>query len=256
MSKPVKERLDLALVRRGLVESREQAKRLIMAGEVRVGTEIWDKPSAAIAVDREIYLAQKARFVGRGGLKLEAALDEFRISAKGKRCFDAGASTGGFTDCLLQRGAALVHAYDVGTNQLAWKLRQDPRVISREQFNVRYLKPTDLGEEVDLVVLDLSFISLTQVLPACWGIMAQDGDCICLIKPQFELSRGLVGKGGIVRDESLRQEAPAKVRHFAQSQLAAIWAGLIDSPITGGDGNREFLAWLRKEPLPSGAPQD
>lgn len=242
-----KERLDQALLRLGLAESREQAKRLILAGEVRVGTEVWDKPSAIAPSDRTITVKEKPRFVGRGGLKLEAALDAFGISVEGKTCFDAGASTGGFTDCLLQRGAARVHAYDVGTNQLVWKIRSDPRVNAREQFNVRHMKPEDVGEPVDLVVLDVSFISLALILPPCWRLLKPQSDVICLIKPQFELAKKEVGKGGIVKDPALHEKAVDKIRHFTENDLHGRWRQHIDSPIHGADGNREFLAWLQPE---------
>jgi 23S rRNA (cytidine1920-2'-O)/16S rRNA (cytidine1409-2'-O)-methyltransferase len=155
-----------------------------------------------------------------------------------------GASTGGFTDCLLQRGASRVHAVDVGTNQLVWKLRNDPRVISREQFNARNLTAEDLGEKVHLAVMDLSFISLTKVLPAVFGVLTEDGSVVCLIKPQFELQREDVAKGGIVRDPVLHQQAIEKIRGFVTVQHGRQWRGLIPSPITGMDGNQEFLAWL------------
>lgn len=242
---PNKERLDLALVRLGLADSREQAKRLILAGEVKVGTEIWDKPSAVPPHGGEISVKERPRFVSRGGLKLEAALEHFGIPVEGKCCFDAGASTGGFTDCLLQTGARHVYAFDVGTNQLAWKIRSDPRVTAREQFNVRHMRPEDVGEAVDLVVLGLSFISLTKILPACWKILAPGADVVCLIKPQFELERHEVGKGGIVKDPALRDKAVAKIKEFIESTLPARWCGVMGSPVQGADGNQEFLAWLK-----------
>ena len=240
-----KERLDQHLVRVGLAPSREQAKRLIIAGEVQIGSHTWDKPSAIVPSDATVTVKEKPKFVGRGGLKLEAALEHFGIATEGKICFDAGASTGGFTDCLLQRGASRVHAFDVGTNQLVWKLRSDPRVNVREKFNVRHMELDDVGELVELVVLDVSFISLTLILPACWKILARDADVVCLIKPQFELEREDVSKGGIVRDASLRERAVAKIREFAEHSLNAKWRGVMDSPITGTDGNHEFLAWLQ-----------
>nr|MCU0797606.1 TlyA family RNA methyltransferase [Akkermansiaceae bacterium] len=158
-------------------------------------------------------------------------------------CLDIGASTGGFTDCLLQRGAARVHAVDVGTNQLAWKIRSDPRVVVKEQFNARTLTEADLGERVKLVVIDVSFISLTKILPAAFGVLEDGGSIVCLIKPQFELDRDDIGKGGIVRDPALHERAVTKIRDFVAAQGRG-WKGLIDSPITGTDGNREFLAWL------------
>ncbi len=240
----VTERADALLVARGLCDSREQAKRLIMAGEVRYGTERVAKPSTKLPLEAELTVVQRPRFVGRGGLKLEGALDAFEIDPSGLVCLDLGASTGGFTDCLLQRGAQRVHAVDVGTNQLAWKLRQDPRVVSKEKFNARNLVEADLGERVDLVVMDLSFISLTKVLPAAFGVLREGGSVVCLIKPQFELSKGEVGKGGIVREPGLRDKAVESIRAFVTGDLRREWRGVIASPITGADGNVEFLAWL------------
>lgn len=238
-------RLDQALVQRGLCQSREQAKRLIMAGEVTVDDHPATKPGMTISEDARLHVKTPPKFVSRGGLKLERALDHFGIDAEGKVCLDVGSSTGGFTDCLLQRGAAKVFAFDVGTNQLAWKLRSDPRVISRENFNVRHLKPDDVGEPVDLLVADVSFISLTLVLPPALTVVKPGGDCIALIKPQFELSKNEVGKGGIVRDPALHERACAKIRAFIESDPRLAWKELIESPIQGTDGNREFLAWFQ-----------
>ena len=238
------ERADTLLVARGLCDSREQGKRLILAGEVRSGDRIIDKPSTKLPLAAPLEVREKPRFVGRGGFKLEGALDAFAINPTGWVCLDVGASTGGFTDCLLQRGASRVHAIDVGTNQLVWKLRNDPRVISREQFNARNLTAEDLGEKVQLAVMDLSFISLTKVLPAVFGVLAEDGSVVCLIKPHFELRREDVAKGGIVKDPALHQQAIEKIRGFVTVQHARQWRGLIPSPITGMDGNQEFLAWL------------
>lgn len=240
------ERIDTLLVQRGLCDSREQAKRLILAGEVRSGDRIIDKASTKLSPDVELTLKEKPKFVGRGGLKIEGALDGFGIDPTGWVCMDVGASTGGFTDCLLQRGAAKVHAIDVGTNQLVWKLRNDPRVISREQFNARHMTPEDIGEPIQLAVMDLSFISLTKVLPAVFSVMADDGQVVCLIKPQFELSREEVAKGGIVRDPALHDKAVAKIRDFVADQEGWEWKGVMDSPIKGGDGNVEFLARLSR----------
>ncbi len=241
-----KERLDQALFLRGLCDSRETAKRLILAGEVRVaGHEGLLKPGLKVAADAVIEVRSRPKFVGRGGLKLERALDEFGLAVEGKVALDAGASTGGFTDCLLQRGAARVYAYDVGSNQLAWKLRSDPRVVSREGFNLRHLRPGDLPEPVDLVVVDVSFISLTLILGPVFGVLKPEGDLVCLIKPQFELRKEQVGKGGIVRDPALHEEAVAKVRVHVVETLGKCWRGMVPSPISGTDGNTEFLAWLR-----------
>ncbi|MBG69654.1 MAG: TlyA family rRNA (cytidine-2'-O)-methyltransferase [Roseibacillus sp.] len=239
------ERADLILVTRGLCDSREQAKRLIMAGEVMRGTERVAKASTLIGSEEELTVLQRPRYVGRGGLKLEGALKAFEIDPEGYVCLDLGASTGGFTDCLLQHGAKRVHAIDVGTNQLAWKLRNDSRVRVKEQFNGRYLTADDLGEQVNLVVMDLSFISLTKVLPAAMRVLQPSGEVICLIKPQFELSRDEVGKGGIVRDPDLREKAVSKIRGYVREGLKGVWVNCVESSITGMDGNVEYLARLR-----------
>ena len=238
------ERVDVLLVARGLCDSREQARRLILAGEVRSGDRKIDKPGTKLPEDTPLEVQEKPRYVSRGGLKLEAALAAFGIDPTGWTCLDVGASTGGFTDCLLQHGAARVHAVDVGTNQLVWKLRSDPRVLAKEQFNARHMTPEDIGEKVRLAVMDLSFISLTKVLPAVFPLLDGEGTIVCLIKPQFELERADISKGGIVRDPALHERAVEKIRHFVTEDLGQKWLGLIDSPITGTDGNREFLAWL------------
>ena len=251
------ERADFVLVARGLCESREQAKRLIMAGEVMRGTERVAKPSTLIGSEEELTVLQRPRYVGRGGMKLEGALKAFEVDPEGWVCLDLGASTGGFTDCLLQHGAKRVHAVDVGTNQLAWKLRNDSRVEVKEQFNGRYLTESDLGERVDLVVMDLSFISLTKVLPAAMGVLQPSGEIICLIKPQFELSRDEVGKGGIVRDADLHEKAVEKIRSYIREELQGEWVDCVESPITGMDGNLEYLARLRQaEIAPVNCPTD
>ena len=181
-----KQRLDILLVSRNLVESRELAQRLIIAGEVSVGGHPSTKPGLKVNEDADITIRNRPRYVSRGGLKMEGALNAFPVSAEGKVCLDIGASTGGFTDCLLQHGAARVHAIDVGTNQLVWKLRQDPRVIVKEKFNARYMTPEDIGEQVDLIVSDVSFISLKKILPAAFPLLKKGGDALVLIKPQFE----------------------------------------------------------------------
>jgi len=240
----MKERVDALLVARGLCESREQAKRLVLAGEVRNGDRLVEKPSVMLALDAPLEIKEKLKFVGRGGLKLEGALEHFQVDVTGLVCADVGASTGGFTDCLLQRGALRVHALDVGTNQLAWKIRSDPRVQVKEKFNARHMQLEDIGEAVDLAVMDLSFISLTKVLPAVFAVIKPEGQVICLIKPQFELERGDIGKGGIVRDPLLHEIAVKKIREFVAESGEKKWRGLMESPITGTDGNREFLAWL------------
>ena len=241
-----KERLDQLIVSRGLSDSREQARRLVLAGEVQVGGIHGNlKPGQKIPDDSEITIKSKPKYVGRGGLKIEKGLDEFAINAEGIVALDAGASTGGFTDCLLQRGAEKVYAYDVGKNQLAWKLRNDPRVISREGFNIRHMQSDDLPEKVDLAVIDVSFISLTLILPPVFEVLKPEGSVICLIKPQFELKKEQVGKGGIVRESNLHDEAVEKIRRFVEEVLEKRWLGLTVSPISGGDGNVEFLAWLK-----------
>ncbi len=240
-----KDRIDALLVARGLCDSREQAKRLVLAGEVRSGDRIIDKPSTQLLPDAPLEIKEKPRYVGRGGLKLEGALDAFQMDPSGWICIDVGASTGGFTDCLLQRGAARVHAVDVGTNQLVWKLRNDPRVIVKEQFNARHMVLEDIGEKCRLAVMDLSFISLTKVLPAVFSVLESGGSVVCLIKPQFELQREDITRGGIVRDPALHERAVEKIRHFVTMEHACDWLGLIPSPITGMDGNQEFLAWIK-----------
>lgn len=238
-------RLDQALVQQGLCPSREQAKRLIIAGEVSVNGHPSTKPGLLIPDDAVLHIKTPPKFVSRGGLKLEGALEHFGIDVTGKTCLDIGSSTGGFTDCLLQRGAVKVYAFDVGTNQLVWKLRSDPRVVSRENFNVRHMKPEDVGELVDVLVGDLSFISLTLVLPAALAAVRPGGDCLLLVKPQFELSRDEVGKGGIVREPELHQKACHKIQSFVQSNDHLEWKGITESSIQGTDGNREYLAWFQ-----------
>ena len=240
-----KERVDSMLVARGLCDSREQAKRLIMAGEVFTESDRVAKPSQKMSDEVVLRVRDRPKYVGRGGFKIEGALKEFGINPTGWICADLGASTGGFTDCLLQEGATKVHALDVGTNQLVWKLRSDERVVSKERFNARNLVVEDIGERVNLVVMDLSFISLTKVLPAAFGILEEGGSVISLIKPQFELSRGEVGKGGIVREPELHEKAVEKIKKFVTEDLRREWVGLMTSPITGTDGNVEFLAWMR-----------
>lgn len=239
-------RLDLALVDQGLCPSREQAKRLIMAGEVLVGEEVVSKPGWLVRRDAALRVRQPPRFVSRGGLKLEGALDHFGLDVTGLVALDIGASTGGFTDCLLQRGAARVYAFDVGTNQMVWKLRSDPRVICRENFNVRHLQPEDLPEAIDLIVADVSFISLTLVLPGPIAALKPGGQAVVLVKPQFELSREEIGAGGIVRDPALHAKACARLQAFVEARPELRWHGLVESSIQGTDGNREFLAWFSK----------
>lgn len=239
-----KERLDLLLVRRGLCPSREKAQRLIMAGEVFSGGTRLDKAGQTLAGDTPLEVRAAERYVGRGALKLEGALVHFALDPSGLTCLDVGASTGGFTDCLLQHGATKVYALDVGHGQLDWKIRRDPRVVVREHCNARHLQPADLPEKVQLIVADVSFISLTLVLPPAAALLTHGGMIVALIKPQFELSRAEVGRGGVVRDDAARQKAVQKIRDFAL-RLGWVWGGVVDSPVAGADGNRELLCLLR-----------
>ncbi len=240
-----KQRLDVLVVSLGLCDSREQAQRLIIAGEVTVKGQAVTKPGTKVDDSLPIVVKNKPKYVSRGGLKLEGALQAFPVKAEGKICLDIGSSTGGFTDCLLQNGAIRVHAVDVGTNQLVWKLRTDPRVVVKEQFNARYMTPADLGEKVQLIVSDVSFISLTKILPAAYDCLEEGGDMLVLIKPQFELQPEDIGPGGIVRDPVLHQRAVDKIHDFVTNELHREWMGVADSPIKGMEGNKEFLAWLR-----------
>jgi 23S rRNA (cytidine1920-2'-O)/16S rRNA (cytidine1409-2'-O)-methyltransferase len=240
-----KSRLDSLLVERGLCESRERAQRAIMAGRVYINGQRADKAGTKVAMDAAVEVKGSERYVGRGGLKLERALNAFRIDPAGKVCLDIGASTGGFTDCLLQRGAVRVHALDVGRGQLHWKLRQDPRVLVQEGINCRNLRPEDVGEQVALCVADVSFISLTLILPPAFELLLPEADMVVLIKPQFELAREDVGKGGIVSDPRLHERAVAKIRAFVEDSPRRRWCGVIESPIRGTSGNIEFLAHLR-----------
>ncbi|MDD5348639.1 MAG: TlyA family RNA methyltransferase [Chthoniobacteraceae bacterium] len=245
-AKPKKERLDLLLMARGLFESREKAQRAIMAGAVRVGDATADKPGMRVPEDAPISVKEQCRYVGRGGLKLEAALKHFQVDPTGLVCLDIGASTGGFTDCLLQHGAAKVHAIDVGHSQLDWKIRSDPRVAVREKFNARHMTPADIADPIGVCVIDVSFISLTLILPAAIPMLAPGGVLVALIKPQFELGKEEVDAGrGVVRDRAAQQRAVEKIEHFVREHGAMQWAGVIESPILGGEGNREFLACLR-----------
>jgi 23S rRNA (cytidine1920-2'-O)/16S rRNA (cytidine1409-2'-O)-methyltransferase len=240
-----KQRLDKVLVDRGIVESRTLAQALILAGQILVDEQRADKPGHAIDVDAEIRIkGETLRYVGRGGLKLEAALREFKIDPTGKNCIDVGASTGGFTDCLLQHGATRVWAVDVGHNQLAWKIRQDPRVVVLEGVNARNLTPEQFGIRFDLAAVDVSFISLDKILSPLRGCLIDQADCIALIKPQFEVGKGEVGKGGIVTDPVKHRRVLCEIADAGRaSGFCAV--GLVESPILGGEGNREFLMHLR-----------
>lgn len=243
-----RDRLDAALVDRGLCDTREQAKRLVLADQITINGHAASKPGQLIRPDDVLTVKSKPRYVSRGGLKLEGALKAFGLNPSGWTCLDAGASTGGFTDCLLQHGAAKVYAFDVGTNQMVWKIRNDPRVVAREQFNLRHLRPEEVPERIDLAVCDLSFISLTLVLPAVLPVVDPvQGQLVCLIKPQFELRRSDIGPGGIVRDPELHQMALERIMHFIDGCPGWIWKDFIPSPITGTDGNIEYLAWITRE---------
>lgn len=240
-----RERIDKLLVERGLAESRTKAQAMVMAGVVLVDEQRVEKPSHQFATNCSIRVKggddPTTRYVGRGGLKLEAALREFQIDVSGLTCLDVGASTGGFTDCLLQNGARRVVAVDVGHNQIDWRLRNDPRVEVREGVNARYLTPEDFSERFDLAVMDVSFISVTKVLPAIVTLVVEAGSIITLIKPQFEVGRGEVGGGGIVRDEGSRLRVVQEVNDAARA-LGLEVVNVIESPITGAEGNVEFLA--------------
>jgi len=236
-----KERLDKLLVTRGLAETRAKAQSLILAGQVFSGNQRLDKAGQLVPLDIELAVRQPMPFVSRGGLKLAAALEHFGIEAANKICLDIGASTGGFTDCLLQRGAARVVAIDVGRGQLDWKLRQDGRVESRENVNARYLSPDDFTDLFEIVTADVSFISLAKILPVVPPLVRKPASVIALIKPQFEVGREEVGKGGIVRDEAAQKRVVEEITSFAAG-LGMRIIGVIDSPILGADGNREFLA--------------
>ena len=243
------ERIDKLLVQRGLAPSRAKAQALVMAGVVLVNEQRVDKPSDTAAPGAEIRIKggddPASRYVGRGGLKLEKALREFAINVTGFVCLDVGASTGGFTDCLLQNGAQQVVAVDVGHNQIDWRLRTDARVEIREGVNARYLKPDDFAAKFDLAVMDVSFISATKVMPAIVPLLKDTASLITLIKPQFEVGRGEVGKGGIVRDEEKRARVIEEVNRAAET-LGLQVRRVIESPIQGADGNVEFLAHYEK----------
>jgi 23S rRNA (cytidine1920-2'-O)/16S rRNA (cytidine1409-2'-O)-methyltransferase len=234
-------RLDRLLVDRGLAESREKAQALIMAGEVLVAGQKVTKSGHSVDTDAPIEVLARPPYVGRGGLKLAEALRHFAIDPAGKVCLDIGSSTGGFTDALLQGGAARVHAVDVGAGQLAWSLRTDPRVVLHEGINARELQPGEIGEAVDLISCDVSFISVTLILPAAVPLLQPGGQMVILIKPQFEAGKGQVGKGGIVREPALHQAACDRVAQAVRQFGFA--TEIIDSPILGAEGNKEFLLY-------------
>ena len=244
MKPAAKLRLDQLLVDRALAESREKAQALILAGQVKVDGQKSDKPGRSVPADAQIEVLERPRYVSRGGLKLEAALDQFAIAIEGRVCLDVGASTGGFTDCLLQHGAARVYAVDTGHGQIDWKLRGDPRVVLRENVNARYLTPEDFPEKFDLAVCDASFISATLLVPAIAPLIASEGAMVILVKPQFEVGRGEVGKGGIVRDPQLHRFACHRVS--AAVDALGFHTAIMESPILGAEGNREFLLYARR----------
>jgi 23S rRNA (cytidine1920-2'-O)/16S rRNA (cytidine1409-2'-O)-methyltransferase len=239
-----RERIDKILVERGLADSRSKAHAMVMAGVVLVDEKRVDKPSEAFTSDANVRIkgdTSETKYVGRGGLKLEASLAAFDIDPTGWSCIDIGSSTGGFTDCLLQHGAARVTCIDVGTNQLDWRLRSDPRIDVRENTNARALNAADFDQPFDLAVMDVSFISVTKILPAIPALLHASGKIIVLIKPQFEVGRGEVGKGGIVRDEVKHARVVDEINAFV-SAMGLIVRDVIPSPITGAEGNKEFLA--------------
>lgn len=237
----MKIRLDRLLVERGLAESREKAQALIMAGEVRVGGQKATKPGHTVADDIAVEVLAKPPYVSRGGFKLARALEQYHVDVAGKVCLDVGASTGGFTDVLLQAGAARVHAIDVGVGQLAWSLRTDPRVVPHEGINARELRFEDIGEAADLLVCDVSFISVTLILPAAVALLRPGGQMVILVKPQFEVGRGQVGKGGIVRDPALHEAACDRVARAVEE--LGFRTEITESPILGAEGNKEFLLY-------------
>ena len=249
MKRERQDRIDKLLVQRGLADSRTKAQAMVMSGIVLVNEQRVEKPSDKISGDAEIRIKggddPTSRYVGRGGLKLEAALREFQIDVACLLCLDVGASTGGFTDCLLQHGARHVVSIDVGHNQIDWRLRTDPRVEVREGINARYLKPADFETEFDLIVMDVSFISATKIFPALVPLLKENAPLIVLIKPQFEVGRGEVGKGGIVRDPEKHARVIEEVNKAAK-ELGLLERKVIESPIRGADGNVEFLALYEK----------
>lgn len=239
-----RERIDKLLVAKGLADSRTKAQAMVMAGVVLVDNQRVEKPSDQFLPDAPVRIKDAdnpaAKYVGRGGVKLEAALRQFQIDVTGLTCLDVGASTGGFTDCLLQHGASRVFAIDVGHNQIDWRLRNDPRVEVREGINARYLQPNDFPVKFDLIVVDVSFISLTKILASLVPLLESDGRLIALIKPQFEVGRGEVGSGGIVKDPAQHERVIQEVTEFARS-VGLVSRGVIESPIRGAEGNLEFL---------------
>ena len=246
----MKERLDVLLVNRNLAESREKAKAIIMSGNVFVDGQREDKAGSTFPEEVNIEIkGNPLKYVSRGGLKLEKAMDRYGITLNGKICMDVGSSTGGFTDCMLQNGAVKVYAVDVGTNQLAWKLRQDERVISMEKTNIRYLTPDQIEDVIEFASIDVSFISLTKVLQPVRDLLKAEGEIVSLIKPQFEAGREKVGKKGVVRDQKVHMEVISLVVEYATT-IGFDCLNLEYSPIKGPEGNIEYLLYLRKKVYP------
>ena len=244
--KKKKERLDVLLVKRGLAESREKAKAIIMTGNVFVVEQREDKAGSTFAEDAQIRIkGTPMKYVSRGGYKLEKAMELWHVPLQDKLCMDVGSSTGGFTDCMLQNGAVKVYAIDVGTNQLAWKLRQDERVVSMEKTNIRYVTPEDIADPIDFSSIDVAFISLTKVLIPVWNLLKNGGRVVCLVKPQFEAGREKVGKKGVVRDKKVHEEVVCHIMTYALSMGFEI-LGLSYSPIKGPEGNIEYLLYREK----------
>lgn len=244
--KEAKERLDVLLVKNGLAESREKAKAIIMSGNVFVNEQREDKAGSTFPVSAKIEVkGHTMKYVSRGGYKLEKAIEQYGVSVEGKICMDVGSSTGGFTDCMLQNGAKKVYAVDVGTNQLAWKLRTDERVISMEKTNIRYVTPEDIEDEIAFASIDVAFISLTKVLLPVRELLTEHGEVVCLIKPQFEAGREKVGKKGVVRDKSVHREVIEKVITYSE-ELGFVPQKLDYSPIKGPEGNIEYLLHIVK----------
>lgn len=240
-------RLDQALVERNLCDSRERAKRLVLAGQVRINGHPARKPSDNIKPADELTVDTPEKFVSRGGHKLEHALEHFQLDVSGLTALDLGASTGGFTDCLLQRGAAKVFAVDVGQGQLAWKLRQDPRVVVMEKTNARHLRPENFPAPADLAVIDCSFISLQKILPPAVPLLKPAGRIVALIKPQFEAGKAEVDKGrGVITDASIHERVLVELKEFVAAQTGLCWRGVVESPLLGPAGNKEFLALIEK----------
>ncbi len=251
----MKKRLDVLMVERRLADSREKAKAIIMAGQVFVNGEREDKAGTTFEETKaQIEIKGKTlKYVSRGGLKLEKAMDVFGVDVKDKVCMDIGSSTGGFTDCMLQNGARKVYAVDVGHGQLDWKLRNDPRVVCMERTNIRYVQPEDIGEPIAFASVDVSFISLTKVLPVARTLLTENGQMVCLIKPQFEAGREKVGKKGVVRDKAVHVEVIRMIMDHVTQQHFAI-RGLSFSPIKGPEGNIEYLIYIEKYPEDTALP--